>query len=176
MQGSLTRRRRLRAPVAAGAVALSFGTAFAFGHTGGGVPESEPVRGATLTVARDLPAIPALAVSGAPPALAKPVRRVHSRKRHVDDAPQRHRVVEQALPVATDPSAPRPAAGPAPSRGGRRSGGGARSTGGERGGGSTGDGAASPVVTPAPVQVAPAPVEVAPEEESDEDAPPEEEE
>ena len=178
MQRSLSRRRRLRAPAAVGALAVAFGAAFAFGHADG-EPKVEPVRAAALTVAADLPPIPALAASAGPPALAKPAARRRRPKRHGDASPAPDRVTAEpdpGSPAATSPSAPRPAPGPAPSGGGRRPSGGGRSTGG--GGESTGHPAAPPVVTPAPVQpVAPAPIEPEPEEgeEPEEEAAPEEE-
>ena len=173
MQGSSSRRRRLRAPAAAGAVdALAFGCSFALGH-GGDAPKAAPTEVATIAVV-DVPPIPALAASSAPPALAKaPARRRRPKRR--DDAPAaEHRTAPSPdVAVATDPPAPRPASpGPAPSPRRRSP---VRT---ERGGGSDGDGAAPPVVTPAPAPVAPAPVAPDPGEgeEPEEEAAPEEEE
>ena len=174
MQGSRFGRRRLRAPVAAGALALSFGIAFACGHDGG-EPKVEPVRAAALTVAADLPPIPALAVS-APPALATPVRHARARKRaSAGGTPPSPRVAARPRAVASPGAAspPAPAAqAPPPDRRRRRSGGG----GGEQSAGAAEPSTGPAAPTPVPVQVAPAPLEPEPEEgeEPDEETAPEE--
>jgi hypothetical protein len=153
----------------AGALVLAFGAAFVFGHAGG-EPKAVPVRSEMLTVSRDLPAIPALAVPGTPPALAKPARRADSPKRHRRDQASPTRPAEpRADPNPDAPSVSRPAA--AGGRGtSRRRSGGANSGGGD----SAPYRAATPAATPAPVQATPAPVEPEPEESEEEPAPEEE--
>ncbi len=170
-------RRAARGVLSGGALALAF--AAAFGHAGG-EPKADPVRAETLTVSSDVPPIPVLALRGAPPGLAKPAAHARrpKRRRAGDAAPARPHLTEQhadpspGSPAAATPLAPRPRrrASPAPSGGGRRSGGGNSGAGG---GDSTDNGAVTPAVTPAPVQVAPAPVEPDPvEEDPAEDRPP----
>jgi hypothetical protein len=169
-----------RTVLGAAALALAFGAAFVLGHAGG-EPSAAPVRSQMLTVSRDLPAIPALAVPGAPPVLAKPARRARSPKRHRDDEASPSRPAEQrAEPHPGTAAAARPPAAGRDRSGPPAHGGGGRRSGGGGGGDSPGDGdpgtqlAAPAPAAPAPTQVAPAPIELEPEESEEEPAPEEE--
>lgn len=155
----------------AGALVVAFLAAFAGGHAGGEPRRVVPVRAGTLTVARDLPPIPAPALGGAPPALAKPAAHARRPMRHRNHAAPSPRAPDQ--PADPKPSSPAPAPAPRPNRGPgpAQSRGGGRST-GDHSGGSAGSGPVTPAATPVPGQLTPPPVEPPVEEDPAPDAEP----
>ncbi|MEO8689396.1 MAG: hypothetical protein ABI611_14440 [Solirubrobacteraceae bacterium] len=146
----------------AGALVVASLAALAGGHAGGEPRSVTPVRAEMLTVARDLPPIPAPALGGAPPALAKPAAQARRPKRHRNHAAPSPRAPDH--PADPKPSSPAPAPAPAPAPrpnrgpGPAQSRGGGRST-GDHSGGSAGSGPVTPAATPVPGQLTPPPVE-----------------